>query len=168
MPIDPPFIVKYESFIVQPVDAVVNEHVHKAQVDEIKYVRAFAQQLDKGRGEYFFHYRGLGDQTIKESSNGNSQQVIIDDDAEWMMQPGRPASGYGQQRHQPHAKKDQEKADISEFPSISAMKPFAANHQCQFDTDKELEATPEESVEHHKGEIAEKAVPVDVTEDQHQ
>jgi len=137
-------------------------------VDEIKYVRAFAQQLDKGRGEYFFHYRGLGDQTIKKSGDGNSQQVVIDDDAEWMMQPGRPARGYGQQRYQPHAKKDQEEADISEFPFISAMEPFAANHQRQFDTYKELEAASEEGVEHHEGKIAEKAVPVDVTENEHQ
>jgi len=83
------------------------------------------------------------------------------------MQSRRPARRYGQQWHQPYAKEYEDKANISKPELIAAMESFAANHQCQLDTHEKLEAAPEESIEHHKSEIAEKAVPVDVTKDQH-
>ena len=167
MPVDTPFIIKYKSFIVQPVDAVVNEHVHKTKVDKVKYIRAFTQQLGKWCGQHFFHYRGFRDQTIKEGGDGYGQQIVIDDNAERVVQACRPARGYGEQWHEPYAKEYEKETDIRVFEFIGAMKAFAADHQRQFDADEKFKATPKEGVEHHEGKIVEKAVPVDVTEDKH-
>ena len=60
--------------------------VHIAQMDEVKYVRAFAQQLDKRVGKYFFQITTFGDQAIKKHGDEYGQDVIIGDDAQWIMQ----------------------------------------------------------------------------------